>query len=97
MVGYMKVVGYFMYIYVAMYGIVGIFGFFSGFFGNDFSLVLMSLVFLPIAYLLHLFAQAHLRMARRTQGYINFCKAFNITDDKERSEMFFRQYKLVKR
>jgi hypothetical protein len=93
MTTYTRIQGYFMYFYVILYGFTAVIGFFDGLFRNDGFVLVMSMLFVPIGYLLHLLAQAHFRLARRADNYINFCKATGIDDDKEHSEKFFRQFK----
>ncbi len=93
MIIYTNIQAVFIYFYGGIYGIAAMFSFFWGLFSGDTGLIGLSILFVPLAYLLHLFAQAHFRMARRTQNYINFCKAVDIDDTKEHSEKFFKQFK----
>jgi hypothetical protein len=94
MVTYMKIAGVFTYFYAGVYALGSVFFLFGSLFQSDGSLFLAFLIFSPITWLLIKFADAHFRMARRTQNYINFCKAVDLDDDKEHSEKFFRQFKL---
>jgi len=94
MVTYMKIAGVFTYFYAGVYGLASVFFLFGSIFQADGSLFLAFIIFAPITWLIFKFADAHFRMARRTQNYINFCKALDIDDDKEHSEKFFRQFKL---
>jgi hypothetical protein len=82
-----------MYFYVILYGFTAVIGFIDAFFRSDTFLIIMCILYVPVAYLLHLFAQAHFRLARRADNYINFCKAVDIDNDKEYSEKFFSQFK----
>jgi hypothetical protein len=93
MITWTKLQGYFIYLYAGIYGLGALIGFLSSLL-NDFGTgILFLIVFAPIAYLLHLYAQAHFRIARRAENYIKFCKVHGISDDKEHSEEYFRLYK----
>lgn len=95
MITYTKIQAVFIYFYAGIYGIVAVFGLFGGLISGDTGALAMSIIFVPIAYLLHLFAQAHFRLARRALNYINFCQAHGLNDDdKEHSVEFYKQFKL---
>ena len=96
MITWTKLQGYFIYFYAGLYGLGAVIGFFSSLTNDIGAGFLVLVVFAPIIYLLHLYAQAHFRIARRADNYIKFCKAMNLEDnEKEHSEKFFRQFKLV--
>jgi len=93
MITYTKLQAIFIYFYTGLYALAAVFAFFSGLFGGDESLMGLAILFAPLAYVLHLFAQAHFRLARRAANYLEFCKAVGIDNDKERSVQYFAQYK----
>ena len=94
MIFYIKLQAVFIYIYAVFYGIAGLVGIFLAISERDYTNLWMFVLFTPIAFLLHLFAQSHFRMATRTQNYINFCKAVGINDEREHSVKFFSQFRL---
>ena len=94
MITYMKIAGIFTYFYAGVYALATVFLLFGSLFQNDGAMFLGAIIFAPITWGLIKFAEAHSRMARRTQNYLNFCKAVDLDDDKEHSEKFFRQFKL---
>lgn len=90
---FIRIQGVLIYFYVVLYGISAIIGLFTAMSGIDSTSLGLAVIFAPIAYLLHLLAQGHFRLARQGDNYIKFCKVHGINDDKEHSEEFFRQFK----
>jgi hypothetical protein len=81
----------FIYVSLVALGIQVIVGLFTGV--TDGGFLVTTILFVPIALLGHLYAQAHFSVARRADNYIKFCKVHEINNDKEYSEEFFKLFK----
>jgi hypothetical protein len=92
MITYTKFTAFYIYFNAGIFGITAPFAFFGGLFSMYVGALALSFIAVPIAYLLHLFAQAHFRLARRAKNYIMLCKVVGINDDKEHSEEFFERF-----
>ena len=89
----LRIQGVFIYFYVVLYAITSIIGLFTALTNPDASTLILSIIFVPIAFLLHLLAQGHFSVARKADNYMKFCKVHGINNEKEQPEEFFKKFK----
>lgn len=94
MIVYMQIAGALTYLYSGIYFLGGVFAFLYALISGDISLIILSIVFVPFGLIFFLFAQAHFRMARRTENYLKFCKIHKLDNEKVYSNEFFAKFKL---